>query len=126
MERSLAVAAALVDDSRIAGDQLAKRLGAIQMRGRARVNRCARGDESFRGRAGRRIQRVKSAGPPLAAPVRVGAEVEQHVDHRGIVGERDDGGSVEAEHGLIDPPAELGAFEETTHLLGVMTAERIA
>ena len=107
VQRSLSIAAALVHARWIVADEACEQLGAIEMCGRAGVRHGARGEQAIRRRPRRRMQRVKTARPPAAAPIGVRAELEQHVHHREVIGERDDGGRVEAEHGLIEPRAEL-------------------
>ena len=85
VERRLAVAAALVHARRILLDHAREEIDAVEMRGGARVGDRTRGEEPVRGVAGGDVQRVEGARPPLAPPIRIGAELEEHVDHREVV-----------------------------------------
>ena len=58
---------------------------AVEMRRGARVGDRAGSEQTLGGCAGRAVQRVESARPPLAPPIRIGAELEQHVDDREVV-----------------------------------------
>jgi len=70
---------------------------------------------------------VKAACPPIAAPVRVRAELEQDVHHRCILRVRDDRGRVEAEDRIVDAGAQLRVlFEQASHGLRIVAMECLA
>jgi hypothetical protein len=108
VQRCLTITAALVHAGGVLGDEPNENVRAVEMRGRARIGNGAGSDQALRRRAGRTVQRMKPARPPLAPPVRVGAEFEQQVHDRKIVGVRNDRRGIEAEHGIVDPRAQLG------------------
>jgi hypothetical protein len=67
---------------------------------------------------------VEGAGPPRAAPVRIGAELEEDVDHRDVVGAVDDGGRVERKEGRVDHLPQGGLpLEDAAHGVDVAPAE---
>ena len=102
VERRLAVAAALVHARGIVGDHLREQVGTIEVRGGAGVGNRARCEQPVGGGAGGDVQRVKPSCPPIAPPIRIGAELEQHLDHGEIVREGDDGRLIEGERRLVD------------------------
>ena len=75
MQRRLPVAAALVHSRRIRVEHLLEELEAIEVRGGARVRNRACGKQALRDRIVCPVQRMEAAGPPIAAPVRVGAKL---------------------------------------------------
>ena len=95
MQRRLTISAALVHATGILGDYASKQVELVEMRCGARIRNRARGNQSLSGSTGGGVQRVKSSRPLIAARIWIGADVEQHVDHRRIAGEGDDGGCVE-------------------------------
>src|SRR5262245_53957312 len=112
MESGLSVAAALVDALRVVSDQAGQQVGAIEMGSRAGVDGGAAGDESFGCRPSRYVQGVKSARPPVAAPVWIGAEFKQYVHNRRVVGVTDDCRCVEGEAGIVQPARQIGMLTQ--------------
>jgi hypothetical protein len=106
-------AAALVDARGIRGEDGREEIGAVEVRRGAGVGDRAAGEQPFGRGAADDVQRVESAGPPVAAPGGVGAALEQHVDDvRVLVGCVDERGGVEGEHRLVQRGAQLGALAE--------------
>ncbi|MDP9362505.1 MAG: hypothetical protein M3P29_13770 [Acidobacteriota bacterium] len=69
---------------------------------------------------------MKAARPPIAAPVRVGTEVEENIDHREIPSAGNDGRRIESEQRLVDLFAQFRmALEECPHGIRVVPAERV-
>src|SRR6267378_6282188 len=89
MEWHLPIASTFIHARWILGDQASEEVGTIEVCRRASIGDSAGCDQPVGGGARRRVERVKSARPPIAAPVRVGTEVEQHVYHLRIFGEGD-------------------------------------
>ena len=126
VKRRLSIAAAFVHARRIGGDHPGQELRAIEMGRRAGVGDGPRSDQPFGRVTGGRVQRMKAACPPCAALIGIGAVVEQYVDDRAIVGVGDDRRRVEAEHGVVDPCAELRMlFEEPPQRIRVVVSERV-
>jgi len=90
VKRCLPITTALVHTRWILGDHPRKKIQTIQVRGRASVGDGASRDQSVGGGPSRGVERVKSARPPIAPPIRICAEVEEHIDHRRITGVRHD------------------------------------
>src|SRR5688572_3528803 len=107
MERRLPVAPALVHAGRIFADHAREQIEAIELRRGARVRHRACGEQTLGRTTGGGVQGVKAACPPVAAAVGVGAELEEQLDHREVVGVGDDRRRVEPEHRLVDVLAEL-------------------
>jgi hypothetical protein len=59
----------------IVGDHPSEEVGTIEVRRGASIRDGASRNQSVRDVTSRRVERVKSARPPIAAPIRVGAEV---------------------------------------------------
>jgi hypothetical protein len=115
----LPVSSPLVHARRVIGNQAGQLVGPIQMRGGAGVHHGTRGDQTLGGRACRGVERMEAARPPLATPIGIGTEIEQHVDHRRIAGVRHDRRRVEGKQRLVDPLAELGMLDQATHGAGI-------
>jgi len=127
MQRRLSVTAAFVHAGGSVRNEASQQVGTVQVRRRAGVNHGAGRDQTFCRRSRRRIERVEPAGPPVAAPVGVGAAVEQRVHHREVVRVRHDRRRVEGKHRTIDPMPQLGMFlKQTAQHAGVMPAEGVA
>ncbi len=70
---------------------------------------------------------MEPACPPIAAPVRIGTEVEENVDHRAVLRECDNRRRIERKHRLVDSLAELFVcLEQRAHRGSVMPAEGVA
>jgi hypothetical protein len=102
VERRLAVAAALAHPLRLRVQDAPQQIGPVQVRRRAGVRHGAGRDEAVGSRAARHMQRVEAAGPPVAAAIGIGAELEQQLDELQIVREMDEGGAVEGKGRGID------------------------
>jgi hypothetical protein len=95
------------------------------MRRGARIGDGTAGEEAVRGAAGGEVQRVEGSRPPLAAAIRIGTELEEHVDHREVVRAVDDRGRIEREQGRVDHLPEGGLLlEDPAHCVGVAPVKR--
>jgi hypothetical protein len=112
VKRRLPIAAALVHARRVRGDDPHQQLRTIEMRCGARIGNRAARDQTLGGIASGHVKRMKAAGPPRAALIRVRAEVEEYVDHVAIARVGDDGRRVVAEHGLVDLRAQFRVLRE--------------
>ncbi len=97
MEWGLPVPATLVNARGILGDHPSEQIGSIEMRGRTSIGDGARCNQFVGGGTGRGVKGVKSASPPIAAPVGVSAEGEKNIDHRWIASEGHDRWRIEGE-----------------------------
>jgi hypothetical protein len=126
MEWRLAIASTFMHARWIVGDQPSEEVRASEMSRRASIGDGTGCDQSVCGGTRCRVERMKSARPPIAPPVRVGPEVEEHVDHRWIACEGYDGRRIESEQSLVDPFAELRVpLEEDPHRFCITAPERV-
>jgi hypothetical protein len=127
MQWRLPVPPAFVHARRIRGEHPAQEIRAVQLGGRARIGNRSGLHQPGRDVAAGEVERVKAAGPPVAAAVRIGAELEQELDHGQVPGARevDEGRSVEREDGSIDQARRSRqALDERAQSLEVATLER--
>ena len=111
---------------RIFGDHSSQKIETVQMGRRAGVGYRSRRDQPVRDDAGRGMQRMKPASPPFAAPVRIGAEVEEYLHHRQIAGAGHDSRRIEREHGSVDLLTKLRmTLEESAHRARIATRESV-
>ena len=69
---------------------------------------------------------MKSARPPIAAPIRIGAEVEEYIDYCWVAGEGYDRWRIEGEQRLVDSFAQFGVpLEEDPHGICIPPPERV-
>ena len=125
MERCLAVATPLVHALRIRGEDGGEQIGTIDARRGAGVGDRAGGDQPIRDHAACGVERRKSARPPVAAPVRVGAELQECVDelHASAAGNGNERGRIEAKGGRVDDATQLFTKrEQATQGRGVSVA----
>src|ERR1700730_2317582 len=126
MKWHLSIASTFMYAGWIVGDHPSEEIGTIEVRRRASVGDGACCDQSVGGGTSCSVERVKSARPPIAAPVRVCTEVEEHVDNRWIACEGHDGRRIEGEQRLVDPFAELRVLlEKAPHGICIMPRERV-
>src|SRR4051794_37254406 len=101
MERRLAIATPFVDARRLSGDELAKQIEAIEVRGSAGVGYGAASDQQLRRLRRRAVERMKSARPPAALAVRVCAEGQQNPHDVGVLARSDERRRVEVEDRVV-------------------------
>jgi hypothetical protein len=110
----------------IVGEDAREHVRAVEVRRRTRVGHGTRREQTLgRGRA-RRVQRVKTAGPPAAPTVRVRAEVEEYIDQRNVValGQKNERRRIERTHGRVHHLAQLGVGgEERANGAGITLVE---
>src|ERR1700730_11772386 len=126
MERRLPIASALMNAGRILGYQLSQEIRTSEVRSRTGVGNGSVRNQPFGGCPGRGVEGMESARPPITPPVRICAEIEEHVDHREIVGEGDNGRRIERKQRVVDSRAELRiCLEEHANGACVATSERV-
>jgi hypothetical protein len=110
----LTVATTLVNACRIVVEQFREDVRSVEARRGARVRNRAGGNQSVGDNPPRTVKRVKSAGPPAALSVRVGAELEEGLDQLevAIPRDRDKRGRIEAEQRLVDCGPRLGVVRQ--------------
>ena len=126
VEWRLPVAAALVYPRGIFRDEAFEELRSVEVRGCAGVGNGTGGDQSIGRRAHRGVQSVEPARPPLTAPVRVRAELEEHIHHLDVVRVRDDRRRIEVEDRVVDALAELRVLlKHAPHRARIATSKRV-
>ena len=101
-EAALAVTTALVHARRRGGENRREQRRVVEMGSGTGVRNGARGEQPFCRESSCRMQRMKAASPPGAALVRVGAELQQHLDHVRIAGTGHQRWRVEGEKRHVD------------------------
>jgi len=125
VQRRLSIAAALVDALGVVIEHAPEQIRPVEVRRGTSVRLGARRDQPVGDIATRRVQRVEPTRPPVALPVRVSAELEEHVDHGGVVRERDDRRRIEREQRRIDQrPGGRVSLEQRANRRRVSCAER--